>query len=236
MTVTTDGVVLDAEGNVCSRQLLSVWETWLRAAMGLKSSPYQAVQGLSFAEEVIRGDHKNPANVFCWHIIRRNLAGLEQYDSALPWISKIRKEDGKIATDLFSFMDNFRATGSTKKEAWLAGRRAASILNHLGIQDASRKQRDSSRAPEACAGVVLRTNGDGVHVLVSQEKWDRTKAQLLEIDEMLDKDSERLCRKWAEQIRGFLVYVTRTYIGMAPYLIGLHMTVDFWRAGRDAEG
>jgi hypothetical protein len=30
-----------------------VWEAWCRAAMGLKSSPYQAVQGMAYAEEFI---------------------------------------------------------------------------------------------------------------------------------------------------------------------------------------
>jgi hypothetical protein len=38
----------------------TVWETWLRAAMGLKSSPYQAVQVLGFAEEINRGDRRDP--------------------------------------------------------------------------------------------------------------------------------------------------------------------------------
>jgi hypothetical protein len=213
-----------------------VWETWFRAAMGLKSSPYQAVQALSFAEEIIRGDRHESENIFRWDKVRRNLPGSDNYNPGLPWISKVRSEDGKIAADLFTFMDDFRPTGPTKKEAWLAGRRTASILNTLGIQDAARKRRDSSRAPGAWAGAVLRTDGDGVHVLVSQEKWIRTKAQLLEIREMLDKDSEKMSRKRLEEIRGFLVYVTRTYVGMAPYLIGLHMTIDSWRAGRDAEG
>jgi hypothetical protein len=32
-----------------------VWECWQRAAMGLTSSPYQACQGMAFAEEEIRG-------------------------------------------------------------------------------------------------------------------------------------------------------------------------------------
>jgi hypothetical protein len=30
--------------------------------------------------------------------------------------------------------------------------------------------------------------------------------------------------------------VTRTYTGMNPYLIGVHLTVDGWREDRDAEG
>ena len=35
---------------------------------------------------------------------------------------------------------------------------------------------------------------------------------------------------------GFLVYVTRTYAAMIPYLKGFHLTVEMWRGGRDAEG
>jgi hypothetical protein len=144
----------------------------------------------------------------------------------------VRTKNGKIAADLFTFMDDFRPTGPNKKEAWLAGRRAASILNHLGIQDAPRKRRDTSRVPGAWAGVVVRTCGDGVHVLVSQEKLDRAKAQLVEVREMLEKDTSNMCRQCLEEeIRGFLVYVTRTYIGLAPYLIGLHMTIDGWQVG-----
>jgi hypothetical protein len=45
-----------------------------------------------------------------------------------------------------------------------------------------------------------------------------------------------MCRQHLEEIRGFLVYVTRRYISLAPYLIGIHMTIDGWRAGRDSEG
>jgi hypothetical protein len=41
-----------------------VWETWQRAAMGLRSSPYQAVQAMGVAEEVIRGSRLDPTNVF----------------------------------------------------------------------------------------------------------------------------------------------------------------------------
>jgi hypothetical protein len=41
-----------------------VWETWQRAAMGLRSSPYQAVQAMSIAEEVIKGKRRDPDNIY----------------------------------------------------------------------------------------------------------------------------------------------------------------------------
>jgi hypothetical protein len=41
-----------------------LWEAWDRAAMGLKSSPYQAVSALTVADEMIRGDRVDEKNVF----------------------------------------------------------------------------------------------------------------------------------------------------------------------------
>ena len=35
---------------------------------------------------------------------------------------------------------------------------------------------------------------------------------------------------------GFLLYVTRTYPSMVPYLKGIHLTLDSWRPQRDSEG
>lgn len=36
--------------------------------------------------------------------------------------------------------------------------------------------------------------------------------------------------------RGFLVYVTRNYPAMVPFLKGFHPSVEMWRGKRDAEG
>jgi hypothetical protein len=126
-----------------------LWDIWQRAAMGLKSSPYQATQAMGFAKEVtIRGDRSNPDNVFRWDRVQLNLPGQRDYQSNVSWVSKVRDCDGRVAADLFVFVVDLRPTGSSKKEAWQAGQRAASgVLGHLGIQDASRKRRDSSQSP-----------------------------------------------------------------------------------------
>jgi hypothetical protein len=42
--------------------------------------------------------------------------------------------------------------------------------------------------------------------------------------------------KRLESIRGFLIYVIRTYPTFTPYLKGIHLTLDSWRPGRDQEG
>jgi hypothetical protein len=94
-----------------------VWEVWQRAAMGLKPSPYQAVQGMMVAEEVIRGDSKDSKNPFRWDTVRMNLPGQVGYDSTLPWVSKIRLADNCIACDVVIFVDDLRVTGPTKNEA-----------------------------------------------------------------------------------------------------------------------
>lgn len=212
------------------------WGGWNRCAMGLRSSPYQCVQAITIAEEFILGDHTDENNVFSWDSVRLNLPGAENYDPALPRVSKIRSKDGRIAADLFIFVDEVRLTGSSQQEAWLAARRAASLLNHLGIQDAPRKRRDSSTKPGAWAGSVLRTDMDAVNTLVSEDKWSKTQCLLKEVKEMLSRDPTRLNRKRLEQIRGYLIHITRTYTALTPYLIGFHLRIDSWRPNRGPGG
>ena len=38
------------------------------------------------------------------------------------------------------------------------------------------------------------------------------------------------------EIRGFLMYVVRTYAWMNPYIKGLHLTIHSWRLGRADDG
>jgi hypothetical protein len=131
------------------------WEVWQRAAMGLKPSPYQAVQGMMVAEELIKGDpggSGGPTNPFRWDKVHMNLPGSPEFNPALPWVSKIRLDDNNIACDIVIFVDDLRVTGPTKDECWKAGQRGAQILNHLGLQDAPHKRRDSSQASGPWSG------------------------------------------------------------------------------------
>jgi hypothetical protein len=136
----------------------------------------------------------------------------------------------RIASDFVSFVDDVRPTGPSKKECWIAGRRIGSMLSYLGIQDASRKRRDSSQTPGAWSGSVVQTDSEGVYVLAAEEKWIKAKGLFNELKVMMEKNNDEMSRKRLEQIRGFLIYVTRMYPGMVPYyLIGIHMTIDGWR-------
>jgi len=207
-----------------------VWYSWNRAAMGLKSSPYQAVQGVSIAEDVIRGDRSCPENPFRWDEVILNLPGSAGYDPTRPWVYKIRVVDGCVACEILIFVDDIRITGPTRWECWRAGQRAAKILTFLGLQDAARKTRDALRDPGPWAGAIINTKDDGVFCLISQEKWIKLKSLLSETHTLLQADPERIPRKRLEQIRGFLQYVVSTYQAMTPYLIGFHLTIDGWRS------
>ena len=74
--------------------------------------------------------------------------------------------------------------------------------------------------------------------LVSQEKWDKTKALIGELEWIVQeaRDTNSVPRQRLLEIRGFLNYVVRTYPWMNPYLKGLHLTIDGWREGREAGG
>ncbi len=65
-------------------------------------------------------------------------AGIRFYDPCPPWISKLRS-DGKVACDLFLFVEDERVTGPGKELTWQASHVLASKQSYLGIQDAGRK-------------------------------------------------------------------------------------------------
>jgi hypothetical protein len=206
------------------------WEVWCRCAMGLTSLPYIACQCMGFAEEVIRGIKDDPNNNLRWKQVSLNLPGSEGYDPKRPWVNKVRSDDPTdLAADLFTFVDDLRPCGPSKREALLAAQRAASILNWLGIQDAVRKRRDSSQESGAWTGAVIKTDGENVWLLTSQEKWDKAKKLVEEMAGYIVNDSAHMPRKRMEEIRGFLNYVFQTYTTMLPHLIGFHMTIGSWR-------
>ena len=211
-----------------------LWVRWTRCCMGLKTSPYNCVQGMMHLSEAIFGDRKNESNPFRWDKIKLNLPGLADYDPSLPWVYKERK-DGSIACDVFTYVDDLRPTGPTEEECWAATRRTGSIINHHGVQDASRKRRPPSQTPGAWAGSVISTDSEQVLVEVAQDKWDKTKKYLDWIVKNYCEE-DGIPFKQLERIRGFLVYTTRTYPAMVPYLKGIHLTLDGWRKHRDPEG
>ena len=213
--------------------------TWDRPAMGLRGSPYQSVQTGTRGRRMILGDRNQESNPFRWDSVVVNMPGDANYDPRLPWVFK-RRKDGKIAADLHTYIDDNRGTANSSEEAWNVSSRVAKYCALLGMQDAARKRRAPSMAPGAWAGTIIRTDGNQVEKMVSQERWDKTKEKIGWIQQQLEKAPEggraRIQHKKLESIRGFLVYVTRTYQEMVPYLKGIHLTLDSWRKGRSRSG
>ena len=76
----------------------------------------------------------------------------------------------------------------------------------------------------------------GVMVLTSQEKWDRMKEICRYWLAILKTGKKALEFKKLQSDQGFMVYATRAYPTMKPYLKGFHLSLEMWRGGRDKEG
>ena len=137
-------------------------------------------------EEISKGDRRQvnngcdgrELNPFQWAFVKLNLPGSKDYNPSTSWISR-RREDGRIACDVFTFVDDERVTGPNKELTWQASHRLASTQSYLGIQDESRKARPCSKTPGAWAGSVAHIVPEiGVCVLTSRDKWSKMKGIL----------------------------------------------------------
>jgi hypothetical protein len=220
------------------------WAVWDRNLMGFAASPYNSIRMALVAEEICKGGRLETGagvdgkelNPFQWNHIRLNLPGTEGYDPCTTWISK-RREDGRIACDVFTFVDDERILGPDEELAWQASHIFASKQSYLGLQDAGRKARPCSKTCGAWAGAIVHILKNlGVCVLTSKEKWLKMRAILEKWEAALAVVDSELVHKELLADRGFLVYVTRTYPALVPYLKGFHLTIEMWRGGRDADG
>jgi hypothetical protein len=73
-----------------------------------------------------------------------------------------------------------------------------------------------------------------VEVSVTQERWDKARKIILELKDIL-LESDLVEHKMLESYRGFLVYISRTYPSITPYLKGIHLTLDSWRPWRSED-
>lgn len=215
------------------------WLRWNRTLMGFKSSPYIACKLYGWTLDVIRGNPRHPKNPFAWSHIRLNLPGSELYDPELQWICKM---NGSVeASDLKVYVDDVRPHGSTEKNCRKAGKKAAKVTQHLGQQDAGRKVRPPSQDPGPWCGSFVCVKDRSVFAFVSEKKWNKGRAYVRDWLKIVSQARDRketaiLEHKPLEQGRGFLVYLSRIYTSMVPYLKGIHLTLDSWRDGRDTDG
>jgi len=182
------------------------------------------------------GVDEKELNSFQWNHIRLNLPATEGYDPCTTWISK-RREDGRIACDVFTFVDDEHIVGPDEELAWQASHIFASKQSYLGLQDAGRKAHPCSKTCGAWAGGIVHILKNlCICVLTSKEKWLKMRAILEKWEAALAVVDPELVHKELLADRGFLVYVTWTYPALVLYLKGFHLTIERWQGGRDVHG
>ena len=213
-------------------------ERWERLFMGMKSSPYNSVRYFYWGEEFARGDPLAEGNALRYDRVILNLPGMADFDPSKPNVMKWNDIVDRLAGDIITFVDDLRASGYDRENAWQVTRQISSRLQYLGIQDAARKRRPSSQSGGAWAGTIFEITPDSIYKTVSQAKWDKGK---LYIDNLVDKCKDpmappRLNHKDLESKRGFLVHLSMTFPSIVPFLKGLHLTIDSWRPLRNDDG
>jgi hypothetical protein len=133
------------------------------------------------------------------------------------------------------YVDDLHPVGISSDHCFAVAHQTAARLGYLGIQNASWKTCPSSQTPGAWAGVIVVIEDGQIYLTTSQEKWDKAKNHLIDIQEEI-ASSGRLCHKPLERKRGFFVHLQRVYPALTPYLKGIHLTLDSWRPGRDEDG
>ncbi len=72
-------------------------------------------------------------------------------------------------------------------------------------------------------------------VLISQERWQKTKEIIAWMKKEINANGS-LEYKTLESCRGYMVYISRTYPSIVPYLKGIHLTLGSWRPWRKDDG
>lgn len=213
----------------------TMWERWGRCLMGLCSSPYITTKMVLLADEMVTGDRLDVSNPFHWEGVHLNLPGDPHYDPSQPWVAK-RRKDGVLAGGMVKYMDDLRPVAQGQSACWHLAHTVGTRYAYLGMQISPRKTRPPSQAPGPWSGVYALAGPEGVGLHCGQEKWDKAKKLLRDIQSELNGSNDQLLFKPLEQKRGFFIHLMRTYPCITPFLKGLHMTLDSWRSGRDEEG
>jgi len=219
---------------------------WDRNLVGFAASPYNFIKMALVAEEICKGDrfemgvgcNGKKLNPFQWNVITLNLPGTEDYNPCYSWIVK-RRKDGQTLCDLFTFVDDERVVGPSEELTWqarhmLASKQKAELSWDPGCgEKGSPMQSDRwglGRRHSPCRGSIGSVHFD------LQGIWSKMRGILEKWRTSLLDPNQPLSHKELLSDRGFLVYVTRTYPAMVPYLRGFHLTIEMWCGGCDPKG
>ena len=215
------------------------WLQWNRIFMGFRSSPYYAVKAYSWCLDMVKGNPDDSSNPFAFNNVKLNLPGSKEYDPVKPWLVKMFGSN--VANEIVVYMDDGRPHGNSERGCRRAGKRTSKVTQYLGQQDAARKYRPPSQQPGPWCGAFVAERNGSLWAYVSDEKWMKAKKFISGwLDEIewcrLHSTPAALDFKNLEKGRGFLVYLSRTYPSIVPYLKGVHLTLDSWRPNRDTDG
>jgi hypothetical protein len=110
----------------------TMWFRWTRCMMGLRPSPYYAIQGTYLAEELVQGDHHDASNPLHWEDVQLNLSGSDTYQPQLPWVYRTTRE-GLPAGVIKCYVDDIRSVGHSEAHCWRIGHRVATYYSYLGL-------------------------------------------------------------------------------------------------------
>ena len=214
---------------------------WTRLFMGMKPSPYNAVQHYYCGEEFASGNPQNSSNPMGYDRVRLNLPGSDAYDPLLPkvmkWKESANNGSGAVAGDVITFVDDVRIVGHSKGNCHAVHRQLISRMQFLGIQDAPRKFRPPSQAGAgAWTGTIFRITSDSISKSVSTEKWEKGMGILNHLQSLCAQNQRPLLNfKDLERDTGFLNHLAMTFEETTPFLKGFYLTLNSWRPYRDQD-
>ena len=137
--------------------------------MGFRPSPYNTCRSFLWGEEIIWGNPKDTHLPFHYDSVKLNMPWSSLYRPDQPWLMKVW-DDGKIASDVISHIDNLHTIGASEELCEEVTKRVALVVNYLGMQDAPRKRRPPSKTPGAWAGSLVLMDNSAVQYATFQEE------------------------------------------------------------------
>eukprot|EP00536_Pseudo-nitzschia_multiseries_P016276 jgi/Psemu1/45562/gm1.45562_g len=150
---------------------------WMPNAMGLKSSPYNSIQGSFQAKQIVLSCPWDPKNPYTLDQVHLNLPGIGSYDPTEPWVSKVQVDKLHTA-EMTQYVDDVQIMAPTEDLACKCSSKMAKGLCLLGLQVAAHQQRSSSRKPGAWAHATVSTNNGQVCKGVTKDRWTKLQDQI----------------------------------------------------------
>eukprot|EP00536_Pseudo-nitzschia_multiseries_P008909 jgi/Psemu1/21777/gm1.21777_g len=211
---------------------------WMHNAMGLKSSPYNSMQGF-----VVKANH-------FWQPLGLKEPIRQELGASQP--PGMKSYEHKTM-EIIQYVDGVCIMAPMENLDWKCSSKMAKGLCWLDLQDAAHKRRCPSQEPGSWVGATVSTGR--VCKGVTKDRWSKLQDQIqwiaLQINvhdkhtkaryPYLEAKSEtegsrplgKIHHKRLELCVGSLVYVAMTYTSMVPYLKGLYLTLNSWRPHRD---